>query len=63
MRVLGNASKHGWRNDSVRWGDRQHIQTAQQILDVNNGGERDLDGRSTWREPSVDAENNIQMFV
>ena len=63
MRMFGNASQHGRCDDAVSWSDRQHVQATQKVFNVNNSCERDLDGFATRHEASVDAENNIQMFV
>lgn len=63
MRAVRNAREDGRRNDAMRRCDGEHVEPPQKVLHMDHRGEGDRHSLPSRQKPSVDAENNIQVFV
>ena len=58
-----DASEYCWGNESMQWRDRKHINSPQQVVNVNNCCYRNGLNATLARRMLVDREHDIQMLV
>ena len=58
-----DAIEYSRGNEFMQWRDRKHINSPQQVVDVDNRCHRDGLNATLAKRVLVDGEHNIQMFV